>query len=46
LPSSRIAPGRECAGEQALLRNPRRDRPPVQSMSYAHKFVKSAIVWP
>src|ERR1700688_1376848 len=27
LPSSRIAPGRECAGEQALLRHPRRDRP-------------------
>src|ERR1700682_869194 len=39
LPSSRRAPGRECAGEQALLRNPRRDRPPVQSMSYTYMFV-------
>jgi hypothetical protein len=46
LPSSRMAPGRECAGEQALLRNPRRDRPPVQSMSYTYMFVKSAIVRP
>src|ERR1700674_5787223 len=44
LPSSRMAPGRECAGEQALLRNPRRDRPPVQSMSYTYMFVKSAMV--
>src|ERR1700694_3654037 len=43
LPSSRKAPGRECAGKQALLRNPTAGPPPAQSMSYAYMFVKSAI---
>src|SRR5487761_1391390 len=30
LPENLSAPGRECAGEQALLRNPRRERPAAQ----------------
>src|SRR5260370_10769071 len=44
LPSSRTAPGREYAGEQALLRNPTSNIPPLPSMSHAHMFVMSAIM--